>query len=108
MSDEANPSVLTVPQVEEAIRRVIDPELHYNIYDLGLVYDIKPRDDGEVDIEMTLTSPGCPYGPMIIHNTKEEVTNIGAKEVNIEIVWDPAWSLDRMTDEAKIELGIDL
>ena len=94
-------------EIVEVLRQIIDPEIHYNIYDMGLIYDI--RINGFlVDVDMTLTSPGCPFGPMLIHQVKESIRDLGADEVNLEIVWDPPWSPERMTEEARLELGFDL
>jgi metal-sulfur cluster biosynthetic enzyme len=109
MSEETKETdVLEHDLVMTAIRQVIDPELHYNIVDLGLIYEVRPKAEKVVEIDMTLTSPGCPFGPMLIHQVKEVVGELGASEVNLEIVWEPPWGLDKMTDEAKIDLGIDL
>ena len=107
MTDEVKkPAGLDHEEIVEALRLIIDPEIHYNIYDMGLIYDV--RINGFfVDVDMTLTSPGCPFGPMLIHQVKEAIRDLGAEEVNLEIVWDPPWSPDRMTDEAKLELGFD-
>ena len=94
-------------EIVEVLRLIIDPEIHYNIYDMGLIYDI--RINGFlVDVDMTLTSPGCPFGPMLIHQVKESIRDLGADEVNLEIVWDPPWTPERMTEEARLELGFDL
>ena len=93
--------------VIEALRKVVDPEIHHNIYDLGLVYGVELAGD-KVDVEMTLTSPACPYGPMILHDVKESVKSLGVSDVNIEVVWDPAWGPEKMADEIKLELGFDL
>ena len=100
-------TTITNKQVESALRQVIDPEIQYNIVDLGLIYGTAV-DGQSVNVEMTLTTPACPYGPMLIHQVKEAVTALGASDVNIELVWNPPWSLEKMTDEAKLELGVDL
>ena len=97
---------LTKESVMEKLKEVTDPEMHVNIIDLGLVYDVA-IDKGMVVVTMTLTSPACPVGPMILDAVEETVKAIeGVKGVSIEIVWDPPWSPDRMSDEAKMELGI--
>ncbi len=106
--DELTQGPPTVAEVRDVLRKVIDPEIHYNIMDLGLIYDVGLNAAGEAEIQMTLTSPGCPYGPMIIHDVKENVKSLGVSEVHIEVVWDPAWSPDKMSDEAKLELGFDI
>jgi len=99
--------MVTEEVVIEGLREVYDPELHYNIYDLGLVYDITV-DDGSVHILMTLTTPACPIGPMITEQVQENIALIpGVKDVDIEFTFDPPWNPDLMTDEAKADLGID-
>lgn len=98
--------------VREEIRKVIDPELFVNIVDLGLVYviDIQPAeepDQSNVFIEMTMTSPACPAGPQLIGQTKQFVSQMeGVKEVEVKIVMEPPWTPDRMTEDARDQLGI--
>lgn len=102
------PDIVLPPEtVMDSLRQVIDPELHYNIVDLGLVYGVEV-DLPSARVTMTLTSPGCPYGPLIIHEVKETVKSLGVEDVAIDIVWDPPWGPDRMTEELKLELGFDL
>lgn len=99
-------------QVREALKNVIDPELFVNVVDLGLIYvvDLKPNDDGSqtnVTIDMTMTSPACPAGPQLIGNSKQAVQRLeGVGEVEVRIVMEPPWTPDRMTDEARDQLGI--
>jgi metal-sulfur cluster biosynthetic enzyme len=89
------------------LRTVEDPELHYNIVDLGLVYGVS-NDKGIVTVKMTLTSPACPVGPFIIAEVEGAVKKIkGVTGVNVTIVWDPPWGVDRISEEAKLELGIN-
>ncbi len=104
MSDAA----LTPEKVFDVLRQVVDPEIQYNIVDLGLIYDVKVGADHGVDIQMTLTSPACPFGPMIIHDVRESALSVGAAAVQIDLVWQPPWSPERMSDEAKLDLGFDL
>ena len=93
--------------VTEALQEVYDPERHYNIVDLGLVYEVDIK-DGDVHVLMTLTTPACPVGPMIIEQVQEMVGIMpGVKDVDVEITFDPMWSPDLMSDEAKAGLGID-
>ena len=97
--------------VREELKKVIDPELFVNIVDLGLIYvvDVKDRDDGKHDvlIEMTMTSPACPAGPQLIGNSKNIVSQIeSVEEVEVKIVMDPPWTPDKMTDDARDQLGI--
>jgi metal-sulfur cluster biosynthetic enzyme len=98
----------TVEGVREIIRaNVVDPEIGMNIVDLGLVYDIKVPEGKSAEIEMTLTSPGCPIGPQIISAVQTYVkrTYPDLDAINIHIVWNPMWSPDMMTQEAKDMLG---
>ena len=89
-----------------ALKQVIDPELFVNIVDLGLVYGIQ-EDNHKVLVDMTLTSPACPAGPQIISQAKAALEAIpGVKEATIKLVMTPPWSPDRMTDEARDQLGI--
>lgn len=97
---------ITDDAVIEALREVIDPELMINIVDLGLVYSVQ-QTDGKVGVEMTLTSPACPAGPQIIHQSRTAVERIpGVSEVEIKLTMSPPWSPDRMTDAARDQLGI--
>ena len=92
--------------VTEALKEVYDPELHYNIVDLGLVYDIDVT-DGAVHILMTLTTPACPIGPMIIAQIQETVRVLpGVKDVDVELTFDPMWSPELMSEEARAGLGL--
>lgn len=99
--------MVTEDVIVEGLREVYDPELHYNIYDLGLVYEIG-IDDGGVNILMTLTTPACPIGPMIVEQIQENIGLIpGVKDVDIEFTFTPPWSPEKMTDEARADLGLD-
>jgi metal-sulfur cluster biosynthetic enzyme len=91
----------------ESLRSVKDPELNVNIIDLGLVYTIQARETGEVDVEMTLTSPACPVGPQMLREASAAVEKVeGVTKANVRLVMNPPWSQDRMTDAARDELGI--
>lgn len=97
--------------VREALKNVIDPELFVNIVDLGLVYEIKvdETDDGKsnVAVNMTMTSPACPAGPQLLGQSKDFVGRIeGVGEVDVRLVMDPPWTPDRMTEDARDQLGI--
>ncbi len=98
-------------KVREALKQVIDPELFVNIVDLGLIYDvtISDADEGKsnVDVQMTMTSPACPAGPQLLGQSKSAVSNMeGVAAVDIRLVMDPPWTPDRMTDDARDQLGI--
>jgi metal-sulfur cluster biosynthetic enzyme len=92
-------------KIREALRDVLDPELGVSIVDLGLIYDVR-YENGVAEIEMTLTSPGCPLAPVIDKKIKEAVKEIpDIKKLTVEIVWDPPWSKDLMSEELKAEYG---
>lgn len=94
-------------RIREELRKVIDPELGVSIVDLGLVYDVR-YENGEAEVEMTLTSPGCPLAPIIDKKVKESLADISEiKKLTVELVWDPPWTKDLMSDELKAELGLD-
>jgi metal-sulfur cluster biosynthetic enzyme len=98
---------LTKDVVLESLKEVYDPEIGINIVDLGLVYDVDIANNNDVDVTMTLTSMGCPLGPVIISDVQKAVGTLGtAGEVHVRIVWSPPWSPDLMTEDAKDELGI--
>ena len=91
-----------------ALSEVQDPELHMDIVSLGLVYGFEVK-DSDVDVEMTLTTPGCPYGPQLLYAVDHAVRSLPeVGEVSINVVWDPPWSPERMSEEARLELGFDL
>jgi len=97
--------VLSAETVRQALRQVKDPELDMNIVDLGLVYDVEV-DDGLVRINMTLTSPGCPAGPMITNDIYKAVRAIeGVKDVDIDIVWEPYWTPERIDPKIRAMMG---
>ncbi|HLI10598.1 MAG TPA: SUF system Fe-S cluster assembly protein [Alphaproteobacteria bacterium] len=95
-------------EVVAALRTVYDPEIPVNIYDLGLIYKLEIDDRGDVAIEMTLTAPACPVAgslPGAVANAVSQVEGTG--EVEVKLVWDPPWSTARMSDDAKLALGMD-
>jgi metal-sulfur cluster biosynthetic enzyme len=95
----------TRDDVFEALRQVEDPELGMDIVELGLVYDAEV-DDGHVKVIHTLTSMGCPVGPLIQQNVDEIVRGLpGVEDVEIELTWDPPWTPEKMSDDAKFILG---
>ena len=94
-------------QVIAALRTIYDPELPVNIYDLGLIYALDIDDAGQVDIRMTLTAPGCPVAqtfPAQVEQTVSEVS--GVTSAHVEIVWEPPWDPSRMTEAARLQLGL--
>ena len=93
-------------QVVEACRSVYDPEIPVNIFDLGLVYTIVISDAGDVRIAMTLTAPGCPVAADMPGWVADAVEPLpGVRQVDVELVWEPQWGMDMMSDEARLELG---
>ena len=94
-------------QIIAEIRKIYDPELPVNIYDLGLIYTIDIKATGDVYVEMSLTAPGCPVAgemPGMVSNAVAELEGVG--EVETKIVWEPAWTSERMSEDAKLALGI--
>jgi FeS assembly SUF system protein len=90
----------------EALRGIYDPEIPVSIYDMGLIYEIRIAAGGAVEIDMTLTAPGCPVAVSLPIEVEEKVRKVrGVRDVVVEIVWDPPWTPDRMSEEAKLELG---
>jgi len=90
----------------EMLKTVFDPEIPVNVYDLGLIYKIDVTDDFIVNIDMTLTAPSCPAADFIMEDIHQKVSSIeGVKEVNIELVYEPEWTKDMMSEEAKLDLG---
>lgn len=94
-------------RVVEALRTVYDPEIPVNIYDLGLIYRLDVDPEGNVLIEMTLTAPGCPVAQTFPCTVECAVKTVeGVKDVRVELVWDPPWSRDRMSEAALLQLGM--
>lgn len=94
-------------QVVEALRTCFDPEIPVNIHELGLIYDIKVGDSGAVTITMTLTSPHCPAAQSLPAEVEEKVKAVpGVTEVKIDLVWDPPWDPSRMSEAARLQLGM--
>ena len=90
-----------------ALRQVYDPEIPVNVYDLGLIYDIQVDADGEIFVKMTLTAPNCPIADDVVAQVREAVADVpGVRHVEVELVFEPEWTTDRMSEEAKLELGM--
>ena len=89
------------------VKKIYDPEIPVNIYDLGLIYNIEIKNDNEAYIEMTLTSPNCPVAESLPKMVKENINSIvGVKKVELKLVWNPPWTKDMMSEEAKLELNL--
>lgn len=100
-------ATFTRDEVRESLKNVYDPEIGVNIVDLGLVYDADVQESGDVLVTMTLTSLGCPLGPVIVQEVTTALKDLpGIGEVDVKLVWSPPWSPDMMSEEAKDELGI--
>lgn len=96
--------------LEEAIvkmlKTVYDPEIPVNVYDLGLIYKIETKEDGQVTIDMTMTAPACPMADFILEDVRMKVEGVeGVNHLTLNLVFDPAWDKDMMSEEAKLELG---
>ena len=94
-------------EIVERLKTIYDPELPVNIYDLGLIYDIRLIDKNDLKIKMSLTAPGCPVAgemPGLVADTLAKIPNVGLIEV--ELVWEPAWTKDKMSEDAKLALDI--
>jgi len=110
--DEATP--LTVSQtlalqdkIIAALRTCYDPEIPVNIYDLGLIYEAKVDTSGHAFVKMTLTAPGCPASGWLAGEVEDKITTLpGVKCVKVDLVWDPPWSMEKMSEAAKLQLGL--
>lgn len=100
-------SVVTVDEIKEALRDVYDPEIPVNVLDLGLIYDIQVN-EGQVYVKMTLTAPGCGMGPYIAQNAEWRIAEIdGVGDIEVDMVFDPPWNPEMITEDGKKLLGID-
>ena len=94
-------------KVIEVIKKIYDPEIPVNIYDLGLIYKIEVENENKVNVDMTLTSPNCPVAESLPNEVKESIKKVeGVSEVNLNLIWEPPWSKDKMSEAAKLELNL--
>ena len=94
-------------KIVEMIKTVYDPEIPVNIYDLGLIYRIEVKEDNAVEIDMTLTAPNCPAADFMMEDVRMKVESVeGVKNLSLNLVFEPEWSYDLMTEEEKLELGL--
>ena len=94
-------------QIIEELRKIYDPELPVNIYELGLIYDIKVEDDKFAKIKMTLTTPNCPVAESLPKQVKDNILEMNEiSQVNLNLVWDPPWDRDMINEAAKLQLGM--
>jgi FeS assembly SUF system protein len=93
--------------IVEALKKVFDPEIPVNIYELGLIYDVDIQEGGKVQVKMTLTSPGCPVAGSLPGEVKAKVEAVpGVASAEIDLVWDPAWNPSMMSEAARLQLGM--
>ena len=94
-------------RIIEHLRTIYDPEIHVNIYDLGLIYRLDIDDEGTVDVDMTLTTPGCPIAHSFPGQVEQKIKAVdGVNQATVNLVWDPPWSRDKMTMEVQLDLGM--
>ena len=94
-------------KIIEEIKKIYDPEIPVNIYELGLIYDIEVNKEQKATIKMTLTSPNCPVAESLPNMVKDNIMKIDEiKDVTVQLVWDPPWNKDKMSDAAKLELNL--
>lgn len=95
-------------RIVDVLKTVYDPEIPINIYDLGLIYKIDVQDDATVDLDMTFTAPSCPAADFILEDVRQKVDALdGVKTCNVNLVFEPEWDKSMMTEEARVELGLD-
>lgn len=97
--------MITNDIVMNKLRTVMDPELHINIVDLGLIYEVMANNN-QIMVTMTLTTPGCPLAPIIDKLIKKALEDLNVDKVVVNLVWEPAWSVKRMSEEGKLQLGM--
>jgi len=94
-------------KVIDEIKKIYDPEIPVNIYELGLIYKVEVDENSKVDIDMTLTSPNCPVAESLPNEVKENIMKVeGVSDVNLNLVWEPPWDKDKMSEAAKLELNL--
>ena len=94
-------------KVIEAVKKIYDPEIPVNIYELGLIYKIDVDEKNKVNVDMTLTSPNCPVAESLPNEVKENIKKVeGVSDVNLDLVWEPPWDKDKMSEAAKLELNL--
>jgi len=105
-ADAATPEQIR-ERVIAALRTIFDPEIPVNIFELGLVYDVAIADDGEARVRMTLTTPMCPVAEELPIEVESKARSVeGVKSARVDLVWDPPWTMDMMSEAAKLELGM--
>ena len=103
---EANEKLLIEEKIVKMLKTVYDPEIPVNVYDLGLIYALDLSDDRALRVDMTLTAPNCPAADFIVEDVRIKLESVeGVKSVDVNIVFEPEWNQDMMSEEAKLELG---
>jgi FeS assembly SUF system protein len=107
MINDPEKSATLTPRIVEALSTIFDPEIPVNIYELGLIYEIIVDASSAVGIRMTLTAPACPAAQFLPGQVKDKVSAVsGVTDVKVDVVWDPPWTRDRMSEAAKLQLGM--
>ncbi len=95
-------------RIVDVLKTVYDPEIPVNIYDLGLIYKVDVKDDGEVELDMTFTAPSCPAADFILEDVRQKVDSLeGVTNTTVNLVFEPVWDQSMMTEEARVELGFE-
>ncbi|MCI7398986.1 MAG: metal-sulfur cluster assembly factor [Prevotella sp.] len=95
-------------RIVDVLKTVYDPEIPVNIYDLGLIYKVDVKDDGEVELDMTFTAPSCPAADFILEDVRQKVDSLeGVINTTVNLVFEPVWDQSMMTEEARVELGFE-
>ena len=106
--EEQAPCELGAEELLEILHPIQDPDLGLSIVDMGLIYTIQ-NDGGNISVEMTFTTPACPYGPQLLEEVKYTLGAVeGVNKVDVEVVWEPAWSMDCINEATRLELGMDI
>ncbi|MBR3565221.1 MAG: DUF59 domain-containing protein [Paludibacteraceae bacterium] len=106
-AQDENLFLQTEEKIVTMLKTVYDPEIPVNIYDLGLIYRIDLKDDGRLEVDMTMTAPNCPAADFLVEDAKQKLESIDEiKEVKINVVFEPEWTKDMMSEEAKLELNM--
>ncbi|MCC7496061.1 MAG: SUF system Fe-S cluster assembly protein [Bryobacterales bacterium] len=99
---------VTEKQIIKVLRTIYDPEIPVNIYDIGLIYEIKISEGNNVYVKMTLTAPSCPVAGALPPHVEEQIRQLpGVGEVTVDLTWDPPWSMDLLSEAARLELGLE-
>lgn len=95
-------------RIVDVLKTVYDPEIPVNIYDLGLIYRVDVQDNGNVDVDMTFTAPSCPAADFMLEDVRQKIDTLeGVKSANVNLVFEPEWDKSMMTEEARVELGLE-